>query len=690
MPAASAPAQGSAADLTSRLESLLLLAETRAAEGRAALGNWPQGETAEQRRQVQWFKALAIARLEGLNADFEAARSSLQASSQALSPRLAQADDQLFEALKLDRNGSRTEKAARQALENYEAYCGSLTPPAPDCLYRERWLARTMLSRGATDQQALSAARTHGLAAVELATAGRDARRQAIAESGLANLAASVDDLEQANLHQERARQLAGKQPDDALALRLVRTDATMALARKDIARSQTLLQRALVLARQMGAPRVQAVILGDISDLAAKSGKPAMALAAAEQGLAVLQGQPPGSLQRTLGHNSALARLALGQIEASRAQFEGLQKEWAAAGATGVQLQSMREYGDALAARGDFKGALEMHHRERELAEQLMAANREAALAELRTRYDREAQQRRILLLERDNAVKSATLVNQSLNQRLWAVAGIVLGLAGFLLLLLVRRVRETQRKLVSSQAQLRVQSERDALTGLYSRRHAQTLMQASAQGGTFIGTLLMIDIDHFKQINDQYGHAVGDQVIIEVARRLSAHAGEQQMVARWGGEEFIVHAQGLNRTESDNLAGRLLYAIGAEPFHVRSGADDSTTLSLRVTVSVGRGMFPLPPRHVPLTLDQALNLADMALYTAKGQGRHRAVGIVGCTATDAAALQAIELDFERAWEDGRVNLHFELGPGPTLDAAKAVHTVIPTSPTPQASATP
>jgi diguanylate cyclase (GGDEF)-like protein len=349
-----------------------------------------------------------------------------------------------------------------------------------------------------------------------------------------------------------------------------------------------------------------------------------------------------------------------------------------------------MREYGDALAARGDFKGALEMHHRERELAEQLMAANREAALAELRTRYDREAQQRRILLLERDNAVKSATLVNQSLNQRLWAVAGIVLGLAGFLLLLLVRRVRETQRKLVSSQAQLRVQSERDALTGLYSRRHAQTLMQASAQGGTFIGTLLMIDIDHFKQINDQYGHAVGDQVIIEVARRLSAHAGEQQMVARWGGEEFIVHAQGLNRTDSDNLAGRLLYAIGAEPFHVRSGADDSTTLSLRVTVSVGRGMFPLPPRHVPLTLDQALNLADMALYTAKGQGRHRAVGIVGCTATDAAALQAIELDFERAWEDGRVNLHFELGPGPTLDAAKAVHTVIPTSPTPQASATP
>jgi hypothetical protein len=65
------------------------------------------------------------------------------------------------------------------------------------------------------------------------------------------------------------------------------------------------------------------------------------------------------------------------------------------------------------------------------------------------------------------------------------------------------------------------------------------------------------------------------------------------------------------------------------------------------------------------------------MALYTAKGQGRHRAVGIVACAANQPEDLRAVETDFERAWEAGRVTLHVDLGPGPSLDGSQQGHTV-------------
>jgi diguanylate cyclase (GGDEF)-like protein len=662
-----------------QLEALLLLAENRPQEARAALGHWPEGDSPQHRREALLFKAWVVGRMDSQVAELDQARTDLVAASQAISPKLAQADDHLIKALKIERAGTTADQSARLALEGYEAWCGSQSPPQPDCSYRERWRAHMVMVQIAGKQQAAGAAREHAMAALELATAGRDQRRQAISENQLANTAAEAGAIDLATQHLARARQWAGSNPDKALQLRLIYTESMVAWARKQPQQSMAALRKALALAQQIGSVRNQAAILANLSDQAVKAGLPRQALDAAEQGLALISGRPTESVHRTLTNNALLARVALGHSAQARMDFETLQKELETLGATGVQLSSIREFGDALAAVGDHKGALEMHHRERAVAERLMAANREAALAELRTRYDREAQQRRILLLERDNNVQSATLVNQALKQRLWAVAGAVLALAAALLLVLARRVRETQRKLVDSQAQLKVQSERDALTGLYSRRHAQTLLKlADLPEAGFTGTLLMIDIDHFKQINDVHGHSAGDQVIAEVARRLLAHAGADAMVARWGGEEFIVHAPSLDRTQSDTLARDLLHAVGGEPITVRSSTEHSAKpLALRVTVSVGRGWFPLPPHQVPLSVDQAINLADMALYTAKGQGRHRAVGIVACTASQPDDLRAVETDFERAWEAGRVTLHVDLGPGPSLDGSPQGHTV-------------
>ncbi len=587
----------------------------------------------------------------------------------AVSPRLADADRHLLQALLADRDEQPGAQAlARQALAAYEDHCGLQQPLRADCEVRVRWQATLLMAQHADRRDAARVAHTQAQAALELAQAGRDLRRQAWSQSQLALATADLGDDARAAAHLDRARLLAGPDADLTLQQQLAVTDAALAWSRGDRAQTRLALQRQWALARRGQSLRQQAQALANLSDHAVKTGAARQGLQAAEQGLALLGRDGPAALRNVLLNNAMLARAMLGRTSQARRDFETLQADWAAAGASGRQLTSLRDFSDALAAAGDLAGALEMHHREQALAAQLTSANREAALTDLRNRFDRDAQQRRILLLERSNALTAATVNNQALNQRLWATAGGVLALAGGLLLLLLRRVRETRRKLQDHQTRLRVQSERDALTGVGSRRHAQALLEAAGQAdGGFGGALLMIDLDHFKQINDGHGHAAGDQVLAESARRIATALRPQDLVARWGGEEFLVHAPGLQAAAGEALARRLLQAVGGTPVAVAGAAP------LRVTVSLGHAVFPLAPHRLPLSAEQAINLADMALYTAKSLGRHRATGIRGCTATTAEALQAVEADFERAWQDGRVSLHTEVGPGPPLDGAAA-----------------
>ena len=211
-----------------------------------------------------------------------------------------------------------------------------------------------------------------------------------------------------------------------------------------------------------------------------------------------------------------------------------------------------------------------------------------------------------------------------------------------------------------MSSQAQLRVQSERDPLTNLANRRHFLSVMQTARALGAgergFEGALLLVDIDHFKHVNDGHGHAAGDLVLCEVARRLNEAVRGDDLVVRWGGEEFLVLALKVPAEQVEQLAERVLQLIGERPVVVQGRP-------VRVTVSIGYARFPLPPNTLPVAWEQAINLADMALYTAKNQGRNRAVGIVAAQAESPPELRHIEGDFDRAWHEGRVTLKVASG---------------------------
>jgi two-component system, cell cycle response regulator len=164
------------------------------------------------------------------------------------------------------------------------------------------------------------------------------------------------------------------------------------------------------------------------------------------------------------------------------------------------------------------------------------------------------------------------------------------------------------------------------DALTGLDNRRAAERqlvrLTARAQRGGGAIG-VLMVDVDRFKDLNDRHGHLVGDAVLRAVAERLSASARTGDIIARWGGEEFLVLLPDTNPDAAQLAAERLVAAVAAEPVVVGATA-------IAVTVSVGVAAISAgKPQDLVAE-------ADAALYQAKRDGRNRVVAAV--RAADAA----------------------------------------------------
>ena len=156
---------------------------------------------------------------------------------------------------------------------------------------------------------------------------------------------------------------------------------------------------------------------------------------------------------------------------------------------------------------------------------------------------------------------------------------------------------------------------STTDALTGLGNRRRVEaTIDELSAtHGPETIVTVIMVDVDHFKAVNDTFGHAVGDIVLRIVAARLRDAVDDRAVLARWGGEEFLVAGVGLGEAAARALAEHLRHVVSATP--LATGVDQA----IPVTVSAGCAIGTLA------AFNTALAAADRALYDAKRAGRNQ-----------------------------------------------------------------
>jgi two-component system, cell cycle response regulator len=184
-------------------------------------------------------------------------------------------------------------------------------------------------------------------------------------------------------------------------------------------------------------------------------------------------------------------------------------------------------------------------------------------------------------------------------------------------------KRILELQEQLVSAREQLRIQATHDSLTGLFNRRAIEEALDREAtrcrREKKPVGVILA-DVDHFKLINDTYGHQAGDAVLQEIARRMSASLRAYDSVGRYGGEEFLVVVPGSDLAAAAELAERLRQGIAAQPVSTDS-AMIPVTVSLGVAVSVDQ----------PGGLEDLLRRADEALYAAKDRGRNRVETALG-----------------------------------------------------------
>ena len=235
-----------------------------------------------------------------------------------------------------------------------------------------------------------------------------------------------------------------------------------------------------------------------------------------------------------------------------------------------------------------------------------------------------------------------------------------------------------------------LLTQSLTDTLTGLRNRSYlsetipahislldrSNSAMAHDKNDRTDIGNelvFLMIDIDHFKFINDTYGHSSGDQVLSQTARILIDCTRELDTVARWGGEEFIVVARQAAGSDVSILMERIRTRFEDTVFDLGSGQ------TLKRTCSIGFSMYPFFPVHPhAISWEHLTNLADHCMYVAKRNGRNAWVGLIpritglACSAEEIERLTArLENELPELISEGVVEVKTLMAPDVKLNWA-------------------
>ena len=183
--------------------------------------------------------------------------------------------------------------------------------------------------------------------------------------------------------------------------------------------------------------------------------------------------------------------------------------------------------------------------------------------------------------------------------------------------------RVAVLERKLNETNRKLNVLAITDPLTKILNRRELfrrldGEIYRASREKKPY--SLIMIDIDHFKRVNDTLGHTAGDRVLIEITDRISAELRPYDIIGRYGGEEFLIGTPGADTEIGKNIAKRISVSICKKPFHAGNGEIDITA-SFGLTSAIPAGN----EKDMIHLLEAMIERADSALYKAKNAGRNR-----------------------------------------------------------------
>ena len=414
----------------------------------------------------------------------------------------------------------------------------------------------------------------------------------------------------------------------------------------KQLDRALEVYRRALVVSREADAGNGEAIVLMNLGKTHFDLGNYDEAVERYEQSIAryealVAEGRPvrPDALLfARMGIADALlrqgeARLAIGRaeavLEASDPDSIVYQNALAILGEAHLDLGELREAEEYLnramdeaertqrpakragtlsllarlaEARGQFEQALELQRSVNELNLEIYNERNSSELARLQARFDSDLRDQQIELQALQLERNRSTIIAVS------TVAG-----AAVLLALILFQLYRVKQK---SHRELRVLAETDPLTGLLNRRTMYECLGGIARDESVApsASLCLLDIDNFKAINDQYGHPVGDRLLVAVAETLSRNLRSEDRVCRWGGEEFLVLLVDRSFDDAAAVARRLCEQVSTVSVDVGDAG------VAQVTVSIGVAHFTSAANDT-----EVIRRADAAMYQAKLEGKNR-----------------------------------------------------------------
>lgn len=395
----------------------------------------------------------------------------------------------------------------------------------------------------------------------------------------------------------------------------LLRDLSGMHLRRGELDIAEELNERSIRLAMEIGGEKNAVDGFQRRATILGRRGRPEEGLVWADRALAI--GSEFDGARSVLSRR--LARLRL--LEQMR--------RWAEAVPEAAELLKMaRDSGDRLMERdvlelqsavlfgaGDAHGAFLAMSAYSELNASLATSLASRRIADLEANMERRALESNLALLERDRDLASLRAERQQFWTAAISIAALALVLTLLSLRARMRAVRQVNHLLAERAEELKAAASTDALTGLCNRHGALPLLDALQNDAAARIAVLVIDVDHFKQVNDRHGHAAGDAVLVIIARRLERVLPGSWRLARWGGEEFIAFGPVDSPQDAGVIAEALRQAVRDHPVR-------TTTIELPVSISIG---VALRQDDLRRPWEALVHAADQALYRAKHAGRDR-----------------------------------------------------------------
>jgi two-component system cell cycle response regulator len=410
-------------------------------------------------------------------------------------------------------------------------------------------------------------------------------------------------------------------------------------LERGDYAKALDAQRQALALRRQAGDNAGVAASLRSLGTIYSGMGQNDLARKSLSEGLQIAE---------QTGDRGMIANCLLGLSRVSRQQgrareaIDASRRALAIAQAISARELTRRGWEELAASQeqvGDTAGALASYKRFKAENDRIFDEDKSRRVEALERRYQFEKHESEIARLKGEEAVRTLAAGRQRFQLNLIAGSALLLAMAGFGIY---------RRRVESARIAERL-SVTDTLTGLKNRRytlltiggdiaaaerkrrHAPVGVRATDADLVF----LLIDLDRFKSVNDEFGHQAGDTVLAQVADALRESCRASDTIARWGGDEFLVLSRFTDRRTGSVLAERIRSAVEQRAFDLGDGR------TIQRTCSVGFASYPFSTVHpMALTWEQVVAVADQALYQAKRSGANAWVGV---SATDAATEERL-----------------------------------------------